>query len=180
MAISRPSYSPFFLSFFFLFCPFLFTLFPPEVPPWECVRSHSLLCCIEFAREHNETAKNLCRYNRPFNRGCPQSTVSEKMTSRSVFRCAGREPTITPIQVLSQRQTAWLGWSPVTSRCKVLCRSNFTGFNFDHARQVATIFNYISKSHKFIIIFQLKHLARQIIMTLLLCNTIFFNLPFLR
>ena len=37
----------------------------PELPPWECHRSHSLLCCIAFARGHRETAENLCRYSRP-------------------------------------------------------------------------------------------------------------------
>ena len=55
-----------------------FALFPPEVPPWECDRSHSLLCCIVFARGHRETAENLCRHGRPFNRVYPQSIVSEK------------------------------------------------------------------------------------------------------
>ena len=30
-----------------------------KYPPWECDSNHSLLCCIAFAREHGETAKNL-------------------------------------------------------------------------------------------------------------------------
>ena len=64
-------------------------------PPWECDRSHSLLCCMAFARGHRETAENLCRYSRPFNRVCPQSNSLWKMTSRSAFRCAGRGPAVT-------------------------------------------------------------------------------------
>ena len=46
---------------------------PPPPPPWEYDRSHSLLCCIAFARGRRETAENLCRYSQPFNRVCPQS-----------------------------------------------------------------------------------------------------------
>ena len=70
---------------------------PPEFPPppWECDRSHSLLCCIAFARGHRKTAENLCRYSRPFTRVCPQSNSLWKITSRSVFRCAGRGPAVT-------------------------------------------------------------------------------------
>ena len=63
--------------------------------PWECDRSHYLLCCITFAQGHRETAKNLRRYSRPFNRVCPQSNSLWKMTSRSAFRCAGRGPAVT-------------------------------------------------------------------------------------
>ena len=50
----------------------------------------SYICCIWFVRGHRETAENMCWYSRPFNRVCPESTVSEKITFRSVFRCAGR------------------------------------------------------------------------------------------
>ena len=67
----------------------------PELPPWECDRSHSLLCCIAFARGHRETAENLCWYSRPCNRVCPQSNSLWKMTSRSAFRCAGLGPAVT-------------------------------------------------------------------------------------
>ena len=64
-------------------------------PPWECDRSHSLPCCIAFARGHRKTAENLYRYSRPLNRVCPQSTVSEKMTFRSAFQYAGCGPEVT-------------------------------------------------------------------------------------
>ena len=60
----------------------------PSMKMW---RSHSLLCCIAFARGHRETAENLCWYSRPFNGVCSLW----KMTSRSVFRCAGRGPAVT-------------------------------------------------------------------------------------
>ena len=83
----------------FLLCsrfPFLSLSSRQTSPPRECDRSHSLLCCIAFARGHRKTAENLCRYSRPFNRVCHhQSTVSEKITSRSAFRYAGRGPTVT-------------------------------------------------------------------------------------
>ena len=70
--------------------PFLLPSSRQRSPPWECDRSYSLLCCIAFARGHRKTAENLCRYSRSFHKVCPQSTVSEKMTSRSAFRHAGR------------------------------------------------------------------------------------------
>ena len=47
--------------------------------PWKCDHSHSLLCCIAFAREHRKTVENLCRYSRQFHRVCPQFTVSKKI-----------------------------------------------------------------------------------------------------
>ena len=92
--ISPPS-SP--LSFFLPVTPFLHCL-PARAPPprpWDCGRSHSLLCCIAFARGHKKTAENLCRYSRPFHRVCSQSTVSEKMTSRPALRYPGRGPAVT-------------------------------------------------------------------------------------
>ena len=72
-----------------------FLLYRQSYPPWECDRSHSLQCCIAFARGHRETAENLCRYSWPFNRVCPQSNSLWKMTSRSAFRCADRGPAVT-------------------------------------------------------------------------------------
>ena len=73
--------------------PLSFTFFSSQrSPPWECDCKHSLLCCIAFAQGHMKTAEKLCRYSRPFHRVCPQSKVSEKMTSRSVFRYAGGHP----------------------------------------------------------------------------------------
>ena len=86
-------FSPFLRRPFLIPCHFL--LYRQSYPPWECDRSHSLLCCIAFARGHRETAENLCRYSRPFNRVCPQSNSLWKMTSRSAFRCAGRGPAVT-------------------------------------------------------------------------------------
>ena len=78
-----------------LVSPFL-SCFPARgLPPWECDRSHSLLCCIAFVRGHRKTAENLCRYGRPFHTVCPQSIVSEKMISRSAFRYAGRGLAVT-------------------------------------------------------------------------------------
>ena len=71
-----------------------FLLYRQSYHPWECDRSHSLLCCIAFARGHRETAENLCRYSRPFNRVCPQSNSLWEMTSRSAFRSAGRGPAV--------------------------------------------------------------------------------------
>ena len=76
------------------FFPFLLSCYQRS-PPWECEHSHSLLCCIAFARRYRKTAENLCRYSRPFHRVCPESTVSEKMTSRSAFIYAGRGPAVT-------------------------------------------------------------------------------------
>ena len=74
----------------------LFFSFPSLSPELPLLRiwpqPFSLFCCIAFARGHRETAENLCRYSRPFHRVWSQSTVSEKMTSRSAFRCAGRGP----------------------------------------------------------------------------------------
>ena len=88
-----PFFSPFLRRPFLIPCHFL--LYHQSYPPWECDRSHSLLCCIAFARGHRKTAENLCRYSRPFNRVCPQSNSLWKMTSRLAFRCAGRGPPVT-------------------------------------------------------------------------------------
>ena len=90
-----------------------FLSYRQSYPPWECDRSHSLLCCIAFARGHSETAENLCRYSRPFNRVCPSLAVSEKWPPARCFdvQAADRR---SPIQVLTQRKAAWLGWSPGT------------------------------------------------------------------
>ena len=86
-----------------------FTSFPPEIPPWESNRSHSLLCCIAFARGFRETAENLYRYSRPFNIIRPQSTVSEEMTSRSACRCAGHGPAVTnPSNDLAPSYLTWM------------------------------------------------------------------------
>ena len=94
--ISPPTFSPF--SSFFPF-PLSFTFFPPVPPPplpvWDCDCSHSLQCCITFAPGHRENPESLRRYSWPFNRVCPQSTVSKIMTSRSALRCAGRRSTVT-------------------------------------------------------------------------------------
>ena len=88
--------------------------------PWECNRSHSILCCIAFTRGHRETAENLCRYSRPFNRVCPQSNSLWKMTSRSAFRCAGRGPAVTdPSTDLTKSCSTWvIDWdrTPTTHR----------------------------------------------------------------
>ena len=96
---------------FFPFSPPPF-LYRQSYPPWECDRSHSLLCCVAFARGHWETAEDPCRYIRPFNRVCPQSNSLWKMTSCSAFRCAGRGPAVTH----PSTDPAWLGWSPSTGR----------------------------------------------------------------
>ena len=94
---TSPTFFPFLLLPFLI--PIHFRHFLPYrqsyPPPWECDHSHSLLCGIAFARGHRETAENLCRYSRPFNRVCPQSNSLWKMTSRSAFRCAGRGPAVT-------------------------------------------------------------------------------------
>ena len=73
-----------------------FHFVPANGPSLEIVTiAHSLLCCIAFARGHRKTTENLCRYRQPFNRVCSKSTVSEKMTPRSAFRCIGRGPAVT-------------------------------------------------------------------------------------
>ena len=126
-----------FHAFFFLFVvpsvslfpctyplPLSFTFFPPEVSPWECDCSHSFLCYIAFARRRKETAENLCRYNRPFNRVCFQSTSLWKTdVPLSVFHVQAADQR-SPIQVLTQRRAAWLGWPrgtghlPHAERCR--------------------------------------------------------------
>ena len=104
-------FSPFLCLPFFILCHFL--LYYQSHSPWECDGSHSLLCCITFARGHRETAENLYRYSRPFNRVCSQSNSLWKMTSRSAFRCAGRGPAVThrstdPVKSCSTWAIAWL------------------------------------------------------------------------
>ena len=100
--------------------PLSLTFFPPEVPPWKCDRSYSLLCCIAFARGHRETAENLCRYSRPFNRVYPQSTVCEKITSHSAFQYARyglavTHPSTEPPPSYLTWMTAWYQ-TPTTRR----------------------------------------------------------------
>ena len=107
-------------------CAFSFFPFPPIFPfpfhsllsrqrfsplPWD--RSYSLLCSIVFARGHRKTAENPCRYNRSFNRVCFQSTISEKWPSAQRFDVQAVDRR-SLIQVLSQREAAWIGWSPGT------------------------------------------------------------------
>ena len=128
---------------------------PPELPPmrmWD--RSHSLLCCIAFARGHRETAENLYRYSRPFNRVCPQSnTVSEKWPPAQRFdaQVADRR---SPIQVLTQRKAAWLGWSPGTGHLPHTkhCRSLFH-YHFP------SIFHQLTFPQKFTSIFHQLHMS---------------------
>ena len=102
-------------------------------PPWECDRSHSLLCCIAFARGHRETAENLCRYSRPFHRVCPQSTVTEKMSSRSAFGYAGCGPAVTHPSTVPTPScvTCVMAWcrTPITHRTLSVIKIIFIFFN---------------------------------------------------
>ena len=113
-----PPFSPFFCLPLLIPCHFL--LYRQNYRPWECDRSHFLLCCIAFARGHRETAENLCRYSRPFNRVCPQSNSLWKITSRSAFQCAGHGPTVThPSTDPAQSCLTWvIAWhrTPTTHR----------------------------------------------------------------
>ena len=59
-------------------------------PPWECDRSHSLICCIAFSRGHRETAENLCRYSRPFNSLYPVYQSLKNDLPLSVSMCRPR------------------------------------------------------------------------------------------
>ena len=77
---------PFLPSSLFLFFSLRFRQSP--LPPWEFDCSYSLLCYIAFARGHMETAENLTD-------SVLSLQVSEKMTSRSALRCAGRGPALT-------------------------------------------------------------------------------------
>ena len=73
-----------------------FHFLPARGPPLRMLpQPFSSICCIAFARRHRKTVENLCRYSQPFHRVCPQSTVSEKMTSCSTFQYAGRGPAVT-------------------------------------------------------------------------------------
>ena len=85
--------------------PFL-SLFPPEVPP---LRMWPQLFSLMLYRICTRAQEN-CGKPVPI-QVCPQSTVSEKITSRSAFRYADRRSTI---QVLTQCQAAWLVWPPGT------------------------------------------------------------------
>ena len=88
-----PPFSLFLRLSFLIPCHFL--PYRQSHPPWECDRSHSVICCIAFAEGHRVTAENLCRYSRLFNKVCPQYEILWKMTSRSAFRCAGCGPAVT-------------------------------------------------------------------------------------
>ena len=70
---SPSTFFPFLFSSHF---PFLSLTSRQKSRPWECDHSHSLLCCISFAREHRETAENLCRYSRPVKVVWARSVVS--------------------------------------------------------------------------------------------------------
>ena len=84
---------PFPLSFFLPVFPFIHGLPARGPPPLENVTAAILSYTISHSHEgHGKTAENLCRCSRTFHRFCPQSTVSEKMTSRSAFQYAGRGP----------------------------------------------------------------------------------------
>ena len=63
--------------------PFSFssTPFPPEVPPWEYNRRHSLLCCIAFVRGLRETARKTCA-----------DTVSHLRASETRSQCVSLTP----------------------------------------------------------------------------------------
>ena len=100
----------------FLPFPLSVIFFPPEIPPppWECDHSHSVLCCIAFARGHRKTAEHLCRRSRLFHRVCPRSTVFEKMTFRSAFRYAGRGLAVT--HPSTDQVPSYLSW--VTAWCR--------------------------------------------------------------
>ena len=80
-------------------------------PPWECDRSHSLLCCIAFARGHRETAENLCRYRRPFKRN----------------PCAGRGLTVThPCTDPAKSSLTWvIAWHRTPTTYRTLSVSYF-------------------------------------------------------
>ena len=111
MATYPLTFSLFLLLPFLILCHFL--LYHQSYFPWECDRSHSLLCCITFARGHRETAENLCRYSRSFNRVCPQSNSLWKWPPAQRFDVQAADPR-SPIQALTQRKAAWLGRSPGT------------------------------------------------------------------
>ena len=85
--------------------------------PWECDRGHSLLCCIAFA-EGTVKLRKTCANTVGHLTICPQSTVSEKMTSRSAFWYAQAADRRLPIHVLTQRETAWFGRLPGTGHTK--------------------------------------------------------------
>ena len=121
--------SPFILTPRFPFL-WLFSPPPPPPPPRELNRSHSLLCCDVFARGHRKTAENLCWYNRPFHKVCPQYLKEWPPTQRFDMQAADR-----PIQVLTQCQAAWLGWLPGTGHLlhTERCRSTtFKYYFYDH------------------------------------------------
>ena len=100
--------------------------YPP--PPWECDRSHSLLCCIAFARSTGKLRKTCVDTVGHLTEFVPSITVSEKWPPAQRFDVQAADWR-SPIQVLTQRKAAWLGWPPGTGhlshtehcRCVYVC-----------------------------------------------------------
>ena len=72
-----------------------------------------LLCYIAFARGYRELRKTCADTIGHLTESVPSLTVSEKLPSVQRFDVQAAERR-SPIQVLTQRKAAWLGWSPGT------------------------------------------------------------------
>ena len=145
-----------------------FLLYRQCNPPWECDRSHSFLCCIAFARGHGETAENLCRYSRPFNRVCPQSNSLWKMTSRSAFRCEDRGPAVTHPSIDPAKRLGWspgTGHLPHTEHCRLFSWDNLALFDPVKSYSVQLLsdlvkLKWVKNSQIFMSPYPTKHLLR--------------------
>ena len=141
---------------FFLFFPFFlsFTAFPPEVlllRMWLQLFSpiyiyiYIYVYVIPYMLYHICTraqeflAENLCRYSWPFHRVCPQSTVSERMTSRSAFPYASRAPAVTHLSTDTVPYWLSAGHLPHTECCQSVCKIFY-----------ALVKHFTSKSHYFV------------------------------
>ena len=93
--------------------PFSFTFFPPEVPPWECYRSHSLLSAVSHLHDGTGKLWKTCADTvSHFTESVPSLQSLKKWPPARLFNMQAGDQR-SPIQVLTQRQVAWLGWLPV-------------------------------------------------------------------
>ena len=114
------------------FCIFLFffihvsTCTARVTPPWECVTAAILSYAVSHLHEGTGNLRKTCADTvGHLTESVPSLTVSEKWPPAQCFdvQAADRR---SPIQVLTQRKAAWLGWSPGTGHLPHTehCRSN--------------------------------------------------------